>query len=141
LRDGLRADYFPFLHIRAALGPHTIGTQQKETRQMASPRWLARVTLPVVVGAVLVANAAVSSAITLHDQDFLAKMHGLGFVWPPQEDADVVNMGHQICIDRWNGMTADGLAQDIHNTLGPKGVNFADAAAMINLSEQMFCPY
>ncbi len=108
---------------------------------MVSPRWLARVTMPVVVGAVLVANAAVSGAITPHDQDFLNKMRGLGFVWPPQEDADVVNMGHQICIDRWNGASPDGLAQDIHNTLGPKGVEFSDATAMINLAEQMFCPY
>ena len=107
---------------------------------MVSPRWLARLTMPVVVGAVLVANAAVSGA-TPHDDEFLAKLRGLGFVWPPQEDADVVNMGHQICIDRWNGATADGLAQDIHTTLGPKGVNFNDVTAMISLAESMYCPY
>ena len=35
----------------------------------------------------------------------------------------------------------DALAQDIHNSLGPKGVNFGDVTSMINLSEEMFCPY
>ena len=108
---------------------------------MVSPRWLARLTMPVVVGAVLVANAAVAGAINPHDQDFLNKMRGLGFVWPPQEDGDVINMAHQICIDRWNGATPDGLAQDIHNNLGPKGVNFADVTSMISLAESMYCPY
>lgn len=107
---------------------------------MALPRWLARITMPIVVGAVLVANAAISGA-TPHDDEFLARLRGLGFVWPPQEDGDVVNMAHQICIDRWNGATPDGLAQDIHNNLGPKGVNFADVTSMISLAESMYCPY
>jgi hypothetical protein len=114
---------------------------KKETRQMALPRWLARLAMPLIVGAVLVANAAVAGAITGHDQDFLNKLRGLGFTWPPPEDGDVVNMGHQICIDRWNGATPDALAQDIHNSLAPKGVNFADVTAMISLAESMYCPY
>jgi hypothetical protein len=115
---------------------------KKEMRRMASPRWLARVSLPVIVGAALLSSAGTASAITPHDVDFLNRLRGLGFIWPsPQEDGDVVNMGHQICIDRWNGFSQDALAQDIHSTLGAKGVNFADVTAMINLSEEMFCPY
>jgi hypothetical protein len=108
---------------------------------MALPRWLARFTVPLMVGAVLVATAGSAAAITPHDQDFLNRLRGLGFTWPPQEDGDVVAMSHQICIDRWNGMTADQLAQDIHSTLGPKGVAFGDVTSMISLAEQMFCPY
>jgi hypothetical protein len=123
------------------LEPQTIGTQEKGDASMASSRWLARLSMPIVVVAVMVGNAAISAAITPHDQEFLNRMRGLGFVWPPPEDADVVNMGHQICIDRWNGMTPDQLAQDIHNNLSPKGVNFTDTTAMISLAESMFCPY
>jgi hypothetical protein len=140
LPDGLKSDYFSSLHICAALGPHNDGTHEEGDASMASPRWLAGLTMPIVVGAVLVANAAISGA-TPHDDEFLARLRGIGFAWPPQEDTDVVNMAHQICIDRWNGATPDGLAQDIHNTLGPKGVNFADVTSMISLTESMYCPY
>ena len=109
---------------------------------MPSRRWLARIGTPLMVGAVLLCTAGTASAITPHDVDFLNRLRGLGFNWPsPQEDVDVVNMGHQVCIDRWNGFSQDALAQDIHNSLGPKGVNFGDVTSMINLSEEMFCPY
>ena len=109
---------------------------------MPSRRWLARIGTPLMVGAVLLCTAGTASAITPHDVDFMNRMRALGFTWPsPQDDADVVNMGHQICIDRWNGFSQDALAQDIHNSLGPKGVNFGDVTSMINLSEEMFCPY
>jgi hypothetical protein len=115
---------------------------KKEMRQMAARRGLAGLAAPIMAGAVLLCTAGTASAVTPHDVDFLNRLRGLGFTWPsPQEDADVVNVGHQVCIDRRNGFSPDALAQDIHSNLGPKGVNFADATAMINLSEEMFCPY
>lgn len=108
---------------------------------MAAPRRLARLAMPIMVGAILAATPAIAAATTPHDDEFLARMRGLGFVWPPQEDGDIVTMAHQICIDRWNGFSQDALAQDIHNNLGPKGVNIGDASAMITLTESMYCPY
>jgi hypothetical protein len=119
LPDGLKSDYFSSLHICAALGPHNDGTHEEGDASMASPRWLAGLTMPIVVGAVLVANAAISGA-TPHDDEFLARLRGIGFAWPPQEDTDVVNMAHQICIDRWNGATPDGACPGYPQHLGPE---------------------
>jgi hypothetical protein len=38
-------------------------------------------------------------------------------------------------------MPPDALAQDIHKSLGPKGVAFGDVTSMISLAESMYCPY
>ena len=48
---------FAIVHIRAPLDPHTLGilnTTKKEALQMTSRRWLARLTVPMLVGAALV---------------------------------------------------------------------------------------
>ncbi len=106
---------------------------------MLPPRWLARLTIPVMVGAALTASTAIAMADAT-DDTFIAKMHNLGFTWPAGDDSDIVAMGHQICADRMAGKTPDGIASDIHNTLGPKGITFADVTSMVSAAESTYCP-
>ncbi len=106
---------------------------------MPSPRWLARLTAPLIVGAALVATASVAAADTV-DAAFLAKMRTIGFTWPPNEDSDIVLMAHHICADRWNGWSSQQIADDVHNTLGPRGINFGDVTSMVNLAVATYCP-
>jgi hypothetical protein len=49
-------------------------------------------------------------------------------------------MGHQICADRTAGRTPDQIAQDIHTTLGGKGITFADVTSMVSAAESTYCP-
>ena len=105
---------------------------------MFSTRWLAKVTIPVMVGAALTASTAIALADAT-DDTFLGKMHSLGFTWPTGDDSAIVSMGHQICTDRNAGKTPDAIAQDIHSTLGPKGITFADVTSMVSAAESTYC--
>jgi len=106
---------------------------------MSSPRWLAALSIPVMVGAALITASAVAVADATDDA-FIAKLHSLGFTWPAGDDSDIVSMGHQICADRSAGKTPDAIAQDIHSTLGPKGITFADVTSMVSAAESTYCP-
>jgi hypothetical protein len=106
---------------------------------MFAPRWLAKLTIPVMVGAALTAGTGIALADAT-DDTFLAKMHTLGFTWPSGDDSDIVAMGHQICADRMAGKTPDAIASDIHSTLGPKGITFADVTSMVSAAESTYCP-
>ncbi|SOX55845.1 DUF732 domain-containing protein [Mycobacterium ahvazicum] len=106
---------------------------------MPSPRWLARLSAPLIVGAALVTTAAVAAADAT-DTNFLTQMRALGFTWPPNEDPDILFMAHHICADRWNGWSSQQIADDIHNTLGPRGINFGDTTSMVNLAVSTYCP-
>jgi hypothetical protein len=106
---------------------------------MPSPRWLTGLAAPMMVGAALFATASVAAADTV-DGAFLAQMHALGFTWPPGDDGDIVLMAHHICADRWNGFSQDAVAQDIHNTLGPRGIQFGDVTSMVSLATSTYCP-
>ena len=49
---------------------------------MPSPRWLAMLTVPMMAGAALITNAAISSADPTNDA-YLAQLRAVGFTWPP----------------------------------------------------------
>ncbi|MCV7031634.1 DUF732 domain-containing protein [Mycobacterium sherrisii] len=106
---------------------------------MPAPLWLARLAAPFLIGTALVTTAAVAAADAV-DDGFLVKMRGLGFSWPPNEDNDIILMAHHICADRWNAWSSQQIADDVHNTLGPRGVSFGDVAAMVNLAVATYCP-
>jgi hypothetical protein len=106
---------------------------------MFAPRWLAKLTIPVIVGAALTSGTAVAFADAT-DDTFIAKMHTLGFTWPAGDDSDIVAMGHQICSDRMAGKTPDAIASDIHSTLGAKGITFQDVTSMVSAAESTYCP-
>jgi hypothetical protein len=105
---------------------------------MSSRRWLARLTVPVMVCAALTTSTAIALADST-DDTFLSKMHSLGFTWPAGDDADIVSMGKQICTDRTAGKPPDAIATDIHSTLGPKGISFADVTSMVSAAESTYC--
>jgi Protein of unknown function (DUF732) len=106
---------------------------------MPLSRWLPRLAAPLMVGAALVSTASVAAADAA-DPAFLAQMRGLGFTWPPNEDGDILLMAHHICADRWNGWSSQQIADDVHNTLGPRGINFGDVTSMVNLAVATYCP-
>ena len=106
---------------------------------MPSARWLAGLAAPMMVGVALVSTASVAAADAA-DPAFLAQMHALGFTWPANEDGDILLMAHHICADRWNGWSSQQIADDIHNTLGPRGINFGDTTSMVNLAVATYCP-
>lgn len=106
---------------------------------MSSRRWWVRAAVPAIAGAALAVSTAIAGADATDDA-FLAQMHKLGFTWPAGDDADIVSMGHQICSDRNAGQTPDQIAQDIHKTLGAKGITFADVTSMVSAAESAYCP-
>jgi hypothetical protein len=93
----------------------------------------------MMVGAALVTSTAIAVADTTDDA-FIGQMHKLGFTWPAGDDSDIIAMGHQICADRMAGRTPDATAQDIHSTLGAKGITFADVTSIVSAAESTYCP-
>ncbi len=106
---------------------------------MFSTRLLVKVTVPVMMGAALSMSTAIAYADATDDA-FIAQMQKLGFTWPSGDDSDIIAMGHQICADRNSGKTPDQIATDIHSTLGPKGISFADVTSMVSAAESNYCP-
>jgi hypothetical protein len=116
--------------------------RRKEAHQMLSPRWLARLAIPVMAGAALVTNAAIATADPA-DGAYLAQLRSLGFTWPPDQghDAAMIQLAHHICFDRWFvGLAPDQIAKDIHAVMGDQGLSFGDVTAMVNAAESTYCP-
>ena len=63
---------------------------------MPSPRWLARLTIPMIVGAALITSAAIATADATNDA-YLAQLRAAGFTWPPDHDEAIIGMAHLIC--------------------------------------------
>jgi hypothetical protein len=106
---------------------------------MPSPCWLARLTVPMMVGAALVTSSAIAVADATDDA-YLARLRTLGFAWPAEDDPDIIRVAHAICVDRLNHWTPDAIARDIHSTLDPKGVTFGQVTSMVSLAESTYCP-
>ncbi|OBA76982.1 hypothetical protein A5641_19640 [Mycobacterium sp. 1554424.7] len=106
---------------------------------MSAPRWLAKLTIPVMVSAALTASTAIASADSTDDA-YLAKLKNLGFTWQSGADSDMVSMGHSICADRMAGKTPDVIASDLHSQLASKGYSFADLTGMVSAAESVYCP-
>ena len=70
------------LWTRTLSAPQVAGERleerRKETHQMLPPRWLARLTIPVMAGAALVASTAIATADP-SDGAYLAQLHAQGF--------------------------------------------------------------
>src|ERR1700744_4536380 len=95
---------------------------------MASPRWLARLTIPFVAGAALVCSAAIATADPADDA-YLAQLRGAGFSWPPDHDAAppaMTAMGRLTGDDLGGGGTYDQIPQHAHAPLAPRNVTFGD---------------
>lgn len=106
---------------------------------MSAPRWLAKLTIPLMVGAALTASTAIASADSTDDA-YLAKLKNLGFSWPSSSDSDMIAMGHAVCADRMAGKTPDAIAADLHSNMSSKGFSFADMTGWVSAAESTYCP-
>jgi hypothetical protein len=107
--------------------------------QMASRRWLARLTSPILAGAALVSSAAIATADPTNDA-YLAQLRALGVNFPPDREEAVIAVAHLICYDKRWGYTPDAIAQDVHTTLAPRGLTLGDVTSMVGLAESTYCP-
>jgi Protein of unknown function (DUF732) len=106
---------------------------------MLSPRWLARLTIPVMAGVALVTGAAIASADPA-DDSYLAQLRGLGFTWPPDHDAGLTAVGRLACDDIAWGWSYDSIAQQIHSVLDSRNVTFGDVKSMVRVAHATYCP-
>ncbi|MBW0020167.1 MAG: DUF732 domain-containing protein [Mycobacterium sp.] len=107
---------------------------------MSPIRWLARLTVPILIGGALCSSTASAVADPVDDL-FLAKLAGIGFVWPPDQTPSVVSLGHHICIDRLTGWTADAIAHDVHSIMSAQGFTFEDVTSIVSAAESTYCSY
>jgi uncharacterized protein DUF732 len=106
---------------------------------MPLSRWLARVTVPMMIGAALITSAATAGADATDDA-FLAQLRTLGYNWPPENDGYIVSLGHHICVDYWSGWSFDRIAQDVHASSEQQGLSFGDVRAIVTAAEKAYCP-
>jgi hypothetical protein len=106
---------------------------------MRSPRRLARMTVPVMVGAALFASAPIATADPVTD-GYLAQLRAAGLTWAPGHDAAMIGMAQLICDDLGWGWTPDQIAQDVHANLDPRGIAVGDVGSMVNIAHATYCP-
>ena len=106
---------------------------------MPSPRWLATLTVPMMVGAALVTNAAIATADPTNDA-YLAQLRGIGITWPPGHDEALIGMAQLICDDLGWGWTGDQIAQHVHANLDSRGVAHGQVSSMVDLAHRTYCP-
>jgi Protein of unknown function (DUF732) len=116
-----------------------VNAKEKGSRKMPSPRWLARLTIPILAGAALVTSTAIATADPADDA-YLAQLRTAGFSWPPDHEAALTGMGRLICDDLGWGWTYDQIAQQIHATLDPRNVSLGDVGNMVRIAHTSYCP-
>jgi len=107
---------------------------------MSSPRWLARITIPVMAGAALVSSAAIATATNPDDDAYLAKLRAVGLTWPPNAEHALIGEAHLICYDLTWGWTPQQIADDIHSDLDKRGVTLLDVGTMVDAAHSIYCP-
>ncbi len=107
---------------------------------MPPPRWLARLTVPIMAGAALVTSAAIATADPADDA-YLAQLRAAGFTWPQDHDDALTGTGRLICDDLISGWTYEQIAQNIHATLDSRNVTFGDIHSMVTLAHTTYCPW
>jgi hypothetical protein len=106
---------------------------------MTSPRWLARLTVPVMAGAALAGSAAIATA-TPQDDAYLANLSAVGLTWPPNAQEALIGEAHLICYDLTWGWQPQTIADDIHDHLNKRGVTLLDVGTMVDAAHKIYCP-
>ena len=107
---------------------------------MFSPRWLVRLTIPVMAGAALAAGSGVANATTPQDDAYLAKLSAVGLTWPPSTEEALIGEAHLICYDLTWGWQPQVIADDIHDHLNKRGVTLLDVGTMVDAAHKTYCP-
>jgi hypothetical protein len=106
---------------------------------MSAPRWVARLTVLVLVGSALVTGTGTATADPVND-GYLAQLRASGLNWPPEHDAAMIGMALLICDDLGWGWTYDQIARDVHANLDPRGISVGDVGTMVGLAHRTYCP-
>jgi hypothetical protein len=106
---------------------------------MIPRRWLATVTVSAMVGAALTTGIVTANAEST-DEAFITQMQRLGFTWQAEDEAELIAVGHRICVARGAGRTPDAIARDIHAFFASESITFADVTSMVSAAESNFCP-
>ena len=106
---------------------------------MPSPRWLARLTIPIVAGAALLSSPAIATANPADDA-YLAQLRAVGLTWPPNTEEALIGEAHLICYDLTWGWTPQQIADDVHAHLDARGVTLLDVGTMVNAAHSTYCP-
>ena len=117
-----------------------VSSYSKEPNQMFSPRWLVRLTIPVLAGAALAGSAAVATATPAQDSAYLAKLSAVGLTWPQNADEALIGEAHLICYDLTWGWQPQTIADDIHDHLNKRGVTLLDVGTMVDAAHKIYCP-
>ena len=114
--------------------------RRKEAHQMPTPRWLVRLTIPLIAaGAALASSAAIATADP-QDDAYLAALRAVGLHWPPQTEEALIGEAHYICYDLTWGWQPQAIADDIHDHLNKRGVTLLDVGTMVNAAHKTYCP-
>ena len=106
---------------------------------MSSPRWLVRLTIPVMAGAALALGAGIANA-TPQDDAYLAQLRAVGLTWPPTTEEALIGEAHLICYDLTWGWTPQQIADEVHQHLDKRGVTLLDIGTMVNAAHSTYCP-
>jgi hypothetical protein len=106
---------------------------------MRSPRWLATLAIPTMIGAGLVTGAAVAMADPAADA-YLNQLRGVGLTWPDGHEQALIGTAYLICDDLGWGWTPQQIANNVHANLDPDNIHVNDVGAMVNIAHQTFCP-
>ncbi len=106
---------------------------------MPSTRWLAGLSIPLLIGAALATGAATATADPVNDA-YLAQLRAAGLSWPAGHDEALIGMGHLICDDLGWGWTPQQIANQVHANLDPAGVSLLDIGSLVNIARSTYCP-
>ncbi len=106
---------------------------------MPRPRWLARLAIPMIAGAALVASAATATADP-RDGAYLDQLRGAGLTWPPGREDALIGTAYLICDDLASGWTQEHIASSIHANLDPDGIGLGDVGSMVSIAHSTYCP-
>jgi Protein of unknown function (DUF732) len=111
----------------------------KEAHHMTPPRWLARLTIPMIAGAALVASAAIASADP-RDDAYLDQLRGAGLTWPEGHEEALIGTAYLVCDDIGWGWTPQHIANSIHANLDQDGISVHDVGSLVNIARATYCP-
>ncbi len=107
---------------------------------MSSPRWLARLAIPMMAGSALLSSSAIATATTAQDDAYLAQLHAVGLTWPPSTEEALIGEAHLICYDLQWAWQPQQIADDIHDHLNKRGVTLLDVGTMVDAAHKIYCP-
>src|SRR5580693_1198116 len=107
---------------------------------MPSPRWLARLAIPMMAGAALVSSAAIATAANPRWRGIPGKTARRRPHLAPQTEEALIGEAHLICYDLTWDSTPQQIADDIHAHLNARAVTLADVGTMVIAAHSTYCP-